>query len=295
MSLQSMPIFDALTAPNAKYYTGLPGDSGRAMPVRGGMLSDLHKAVRFDAQVGSDAYWLVDKEVWDIRADVPPMKLPYDSVWMEWAKPAVWRSEGKDVENPLGETRQAMLAIASKPDPKHSHPEAASMLMCVPFWKIGGKILQFPMVDFIDLREDGTAVGLPRYGTALSKEMSEGIHLDLKPAFLALGFINCKNVTTEKVERSNIRSRSSNPKLRKRTPKLDYHTIVLPGGSGGGSGTGENAGTVARHKVRGHFKTFTQDAPLLGKHTGTYWWGWQVRGNKANGITVTDYKVGAAA
>jgi hypothetical protein len=25
--------------------------------------------------------------------------------------------------------------------------------------------------------------------------------------------------------------------------------------------------------VDGHFKTFTAEAPLFGKHVGTYWWG----------------------
>ncbi len=31
----------------------------------------------------------------------------------------------------------------------------------------------------------------------------------------------------------------------------------------------------------------------MGRHVGTYWWGWQVRGNPNNGVTITDYRVGA--
>lgn len=25
--------------------------------------------------------------------------------------------------------------------------------------------------------------------------------------------------------------------------------------------------------IKGHYKTYTADAPLMGKHVGTYWWG----------------------
>jgi len=49
----------------------------------------------------------------------------------------------------------------------------------------------------------------------------------------------------------------------------------------------------ALHICRGHFKTFSPDAPLLGRHVGTYWWGPQVRGLKDNGIVLKDYRVNA--
>ncbi|NKU46751.1 hypothetical protein GS942_17055 [Rhodococcus hoagii] len=113
------------------------------------------------------------------------------------------------------------------------------------------------------------------------------------PAMAAIGLMNCRNVDIEQVERP---SRKLKKQRRSRPPKLDYHTITLPGSR---SGTGETSGggqdARPQHKVRGHFKTYSEDAPLLGKHVGTYWWGWQVRGNKKNGITVTDYKLGSIA
>lgn len=31
------------------------------------------------------------------------------------------------------------------------------------------------------------------------------------------------------------------------------------------------------------FHALTEDAPLLPKHVGTYWWGWQVRGQGGKG------------
>jgi hypothetical protein len=49
----------------------------------------------------------------------------------------------------------------------------------------------------------------------------------------------------------------------------------------------------ALHICRGHFKTFTPDAPLLGRGVGTYWWAPHVRGSKEDGIVLKDYRVAA--
>lgn len=109
------------------------------------------------------------------------------------------------------------------------------------------------------------------------------------PAMWAIGLMNCKNVSLEECSTERITR-----KQRRKRPSVKYHTIVLPGTPSKGS-TGNPIGAqghISQHQVRGHFKTFTTEAPLLGKHTGTYWWGWQVRGNKENGVVVSDYKVG---
>jgi hypothetical protein len=31
----------------------------------------------------------------------------------------------------------------------------------------------------------------------------------------------------------------------------------------------------------------------MGKHVGTYYWGWQVRGKRTNGEIISSYEVGA--
>lgn len=109
------------------------------------------------------------------------------------------------------------------------------------------------------------------------------------PSLYTIGMMNCKNVSTTIHQH---RSRSANPRIRKAEPKFEYHTIVLPqpksrtGGGGGGS-----HGSPALHKVRGHFKRYTEDAPLFGKHVGTYWWPWQVRGTTDSGVVVSNYEV----
>lgn len=115
-------------------------------------------------------------------------------------------------------------------------------------------------------------------------------------ALNVIGLMNCKNVGMDRHARGVAKPRSSSRKLRRATPKLDFHTISLPGEIHSGGGLkGPSVGEVAKHKVRGHFATYTEDAPLFGKHVGTYWKPWHIRGNAAHGITVTDYKVGTPA
>lgn len=48
---------------------------------------------------------------------------------------------------------------------------------------------------------------------------------------------------------------------------------------------------IALHWVRGHFKTFTAEKPLLGRATGTFWWTPHLAGSKEAGVVVKDYKI----
>jgi hypothetical protein len=108
-------------------------------------------------------------------------------------------------------------------------------------------------------------------------------------AVTALALMNCRNVMTQPV-RINV-GRNGTQKRRHRPPEdIQYQTIILPGGGTISDGKGAHRAT-ALHRVRGHFKTFTTDKPLLGQHVGTYWWGWQMRGNSDHGTIVSDYEL----
>jgi len=45
------------------------------------------------------------------------------------------------------------------------------------------------------------------------------------------------------------------------------------------------------HLCRGHYKRFTAEKPLLGRHVGMWWWQPAVRGRSKKGIVVKDYLV----
>ncbi len=44
---------------------------------------------------------------------------------------------------------------------------------------------------------------------------------------------------------------------------------------------------------RGHFQTYTADAPLFGKHVGRWYWAPRVHGNPEKGVVSGHYKMAA--
>lgn len=111
------------------------------------------------------------------------------------------------------------------------------------------------------------------------------------PVMWAIGLMNCRNVHTVEVTPEPRRTKKQR---RPRKAGVSYHTIVLPAVGRSGGRLDPAMGDPLNqplHKVRGHFKTYTADAPLLGKHVGTYWWGHQVRGSRENGEVVSDYRM----
>lgn len=46
---------------------------------------------------------------------------------------------------------------------------------------------------------------------------------------------------------------------------------------------------IGLHYVRGHFKTFTPERPLLGRATGTFYWPPMLRGDAKRGVIGKTY------
>lgn len=106
-------------------------------------------------------------------------------------------------------------------------------------------------------------------------------------ALFALSLMHCRNVKQSAATHEPLQRKRSS---RKR-PTISYHVIDVPGYQNIAKSTGPATGTVRLHTARGHFKTYTAEAPLMGKAVGTYYWGWHVRGTKANGEIVSSYRV----
>lgn len=110
-----------------------------------------------------------------------------------------------------------------------------------------------------------------------------------------LKLFTCKNVTTQTTP-----APAKLNKKRVKTGKLpiyEYKTlhITLPG-KNKKNGMGQPIGTTQRlHMCRGHFKEYTEDAPLFGRFTGRYWWQPSVRGDKSKGEIKKDYVVNVNA
>jgi hypothetical protein len=114
------------------------------------------------------------------------------------------------------------------------------------------------------------------------------------PAILTLALMNCRNVERREVEQP--------PKLSKKwakkhgRPLVRYHVLDIDPmrkvlrDEGGSEKTGLKK---ALHICRGHFATYTDDAPLFGRVTGTFWKPQHVRGSAKHGVVVKDYNVKA--
>jgi hypothetical protein len=58
-----------------------------------------------------------------------------------------------------------------------------------------------------------------------------------------------------------------------------------------GDGDSKGAWTNRVHLCRGHFATYTDQAPLFGKYVGRFWIPPHARGDRARGIVIKDYEV----
>jgi hypothetical protein len=110
-----------------------------------------------------------------------------------------------------------------------------------------------------------------------------------------MSIINCKNIEIEEEE--------PNPKLQKsrkkkgRLPLLSRHRVmIIPSAGQRKKGHAPQELWENRaHTVRGHFKTFTDEAPLLGKITGTFWWSPFARGSVTEGVIEKEYELEVSA
>lgn len=114
------------------------------------------------------------------------------------------------------------------------------------------------------------------------------------PLLLALSFMHCKNVEQREVRPTFIEARPWKKKHGR--PLVRYHILDIDPmrkvlrDEGGVEAHGFKK---ALHICRGHFATYTDNAPLFGRLTGTFWKPQHVRGTARNGMVVKDYNVKA--
>lgn len=277
-----------------------PGDSGEDddAVLQRQMRESLTNSVAFDIQVASDIYLAARDKDYRLESSFGAMRLPYPDVWMEWrlehdaghiemASIVLERSAEESLEDvPPGQV-QLRLGIAMRvPDVGN----AINMLRASPTFRVDKLGRYIPGSRQTTLVLDGNAGPIEDRASIARLGAEEAIVTSL----LAVNLTNCKNVKVEETGRVNFRRSGSDKRRGVPAKTLRYHTIILPGGGSQAEGSGASLThrAAAIHRVRGHFKTFTEVAPLMGRHVGTYWWGWQVRGNKDNGMVVSDYKVG---
>jgi len=139
------------------------------------------------------------------------------------------------------------------------------------------------------------------YGLALGGNPIDASHrtLDVAAAHMrtgaflyAMNFLHCKNATVEAIDPSPKQARLAREK--RLLPPTRYHVIRVGGAPRAGHSPVVDAGgdLMPLHICRGHFKVFTHERPLLGRHVGTYWWASHARGTPRRGVVESRYSVG---
>jgi hypothetical protein len=248
--------------------------------------SVLRTAVRQCVRVTADECQLWLTASWDVNwsyaTQCGPLRLPFASMWIEWVIP--------DEDGGSGLPVAAWVEAA---DPPAWAPDGAEqMLKCVLFAEQFSKVIYVPSMLTVFTGEHGSYLGM-RATENPDEEAPQAYTSMFMPGMLAIGLMNCRNVKI--AEARDHAAVPRKPKQKARIPKpLAYHTIVVPGARRPKSSAEarELAGEpLPWHIVRGHFKTYTADAPLMGKHVGTYWWSPAVRGDRDDGVIEKDYRV----
>jgi hypothetical protein len=110
------------------------------------------------------------------------------------------------------------------------------------------------------------------------------------PCWMALTFLNCKNVRIQDEEPPTTASErhqyaTGRPLVKFKTLVVRPMTEILrrSAQAGGGNGSGHSL-----HICRAHFKDY-RERGLFGKHKGIFWWDAAVRGHISRGVTFKEY------
>lgn len=245
-------------------------------------------------------FWTSTQNDWTLGDDTGPIRLPFDEMWFEWEMPMRIYADHEWGDSPAGYTmacylRRSEHVARDMLNVKAHEYLTATLIVAAP----GAPIGLMPWSALLAVDRDGALIKWSVFydqdavhlGGMTENQCHNTAHDHLMPALIAVGMMNCKNVSVREVQPAPIRNRAQ----RKRGEmRFSYHVIELPtkGASKSRAEARREAGEAnALHLVRGHFKTYTGEAPLFGSRTGTYWWGWHERGSVESGVSLHDYSV----
>lgn len=267
------------------------------------------------------AQWLIveSPEEYDDFNDFPNLMLPWPVTWMEFPIPILINNGGIIRNNPARRYAKhiGVMCLATEYENYFINDY---IVFCeyhqkemLPLARVIMNIDKLGKINEQDVIYDNMLIptGMGRYGWPSSVRAAKinypnmtineiNLHLSnnavsaMAPIFFAISLLHCKNI--KMVER-NIDKKLNDKRIKKgKHPFFRFNTIeinpmkeVLKI-----EGKSEKTGLKkALHICRGHFATYTQDAPLFGRVTGTFWKPMHIRGNKKEGIVIKDYKIKA--
>jgi len=121
----------------------------------------------------------------------------------------------------------------------------------------------------------------------------------LGPVCFTIQLLQARNVSQTATALPEADDRRAQRRFGPKRGGYRYHTLTIringrPRSLREVAGSGDH-GSMPLHWVRGHFKTYTPEAPLLGKYEGTFFWPAFVRGEARNGVVDKTYRIAADA
>jgi hypothetical protein len=263
----------------------------KVMQVAGGVnrmvaigMPPIQAAITLDAV--SSWLWASPKQEWSLNDDFGPLLPPFERMWMEWEYPLPELVNGASTRTPF----PAGSRGASWVESIDNHNLAIRDFVKVRGWGI----LPSPWATYVKLDDEGrnvdVSMGFEHAEDA--EKFADRTHAVMPlEALFGISLMNCRNVTidderADKQTASRARRGGEIPYALKQinVPGLNRSATRMQARNAAGA-------AIPLHLVRGHFKTFTEEAPLFGSKVGTFWWGWQTRGKKEHGVRDHEYVV----
>lgn len=228
----------------------------------------------------------------DLRQDVPNAAPLGTICWFEW-------SRGFDCIGTVTNHGVLVTVLSDRTDPEWQPPTELNMPASAR-WALGfshilrsaGDLQSVTALIVIFVGPDGALIDV---GSIAEPDLSER-EMDKMLSWSAVAlhamcFAHCKNVhiVDQKPSRQMLRAaeRTGKPTITFKTLDIDPVKKVLRD-----EGGVETHGLAcAMHICRGHFAHYTEDKPLFGRFTGTFYRPMHTRGSLKAGVVIKDYNV----
>jgi len=209
-----------------------------------------------------DEIWELSRRYW---------KQPYMTCWFDF----LWRGEETG--------RHYLMAMLCEDDGTETtlnlffkSMPSGIWLWCGTFFMTRQTIGHYPYL----LR-----VAIPPY---FGQEQEDAGKLMCNEYLRLLILLNCKNVEAQRVF---PHIKAHNKRVKKGLEGLfEYHVLKISHDLKSSVASAKSGSMNRLHLCRGHFKEYTEEAPLMGKHVGLYFWQPHVRGRNKKGIVIKDYE-----
>jgi len=256
----------------------------------------LSKATVFNVDNVAEYYYLSSQVEWDFRKDFPAIMPPFENTFLEFRMPKMGMFiEGLKFINPG--LKFGALIVKHDVEKQENIKAILEFVLFgsqnkIPFFMGGMRLAVDKYGAWVPLQgrtyDDGIQYLIPGDTAEQQEIVKNGVDQQMRPIFLAISFLHCKNVKTIQQGTGLNHGRRS-----RHTPGIRYHVLniepmkqVLKT-----EGNSETVGLKkALHICRGHFKDY-RETGLFGKFHDIYWWDSQVRGTLENGVVLKDYKI----